>query len=117
MVAPAQLRTKQGEMSEGQRARKRSDSGGCPRESKRGGQGAGLPPPKYVRNKGEMSEGQRGHLPAAKPPSSRRKPGSRGAGRQAHARTASFADHPPRLRNPPLQAKIKSGSSVATALT
>ena len=28
-----------------------------------GGRGAALPPPNYVRNKEEMSEGQRGHTP------------------------------------------------------
>ena len=95
MVAPAQLRTKQGEMSEGQRGRASEATAGDVRGR------AGLPPPKYVRNKGEMSEGQRGHLPAAKPPSSRGKPGSREAGRQGHARTASNADHPSRSRKPP----------------
>ena len=102
MVAPAQLRTKQGEMSEGQRGPASEATAGDARGRVNGeAKGQGCPRPNTYETRGKCPKDKGGTSPLQnhRHPGESRDP--EGQGDRGHARTASNADHPSRSRKPP----------------
>ena len=127
MVAPAQLRTKQGEMSEGQRGRASEATAGDVRGRVNGeAKGQGCPRPNTYETRGKCPKDKGGTSPVQnhRHPGESRDP--EGQGDRATPEPPQMpiihpdrANHP--IANPDspihLQANIKRESSVATELT